>query len=440
MNREEAIETVRRCCPRISDSKCDFETAMRVLVPELRESEDERIRKGIIEIINMVSGPDCDVYLSEEKRDKYLSWLEKQKEPSDKGEISDGYHTFNELYNYRMLYNALWLNDMDEYLLKEYNVHKSKRHSNGEECFGGGWFIVMATLPTGQISNHYEMKYWDLFQIPEKEVADEWDGHTPQEAAKRMYEYLLGGQKEQKPVECTHDSALQKIKRVLTCCKKLSEQYKDTEENFYQYYGGKAEGLQMALTYFENVNEQPLKEQKPAEPQDYSGLNDIERAILRGFLCAGVENVPVTIIKETARECLAQIKPAEWSEEDEKMVESILYWLDEFYEIEVKKEKEWLKSLRPQPKEELAKMLQDEYNKGKEYGEMIGHTKGYNKGYKDAEEAYNKAVSFHYDNFHNSIPCYAPGGICTNPQMDCINCPKKTTGGSFTITAKSDEQ
>lgn len=26
-------------------------------------------------------------------------------------------------------------------------------------------------------------------------------------------------------------------------------------------------------------------------------------------------------------------------------------------------------------------------------------------------------------------PCYAPDGICTNPQMDCINCPRKTTGG-----------
>lgn len=22
-------------------------------------------------------------------------------------------------------------------------------------------------------------------------------------------------------------------------------------------------------------------------------------------------------------------------------------------------------------------------------------------------------------------PCYAPGGICTNPQMDCINCPRR---------------
>ena len=30
------------------------------------------------------------------------------------------------------------------------------------------------------------------------------------------------------------------------------------------------------------------------------------------------------------------------------------------------------------------------------------------------------------------LPCYAPDGICTNPHMDCINCPRKTTGGVYT--------
>ena len=65
-------------------------------------------------------------------------------------------------------------------------------------------------------------------------------------------------------------------------------------------------------------------EQKPSEKQDYSGLTDFERAIHRGFLCAGVENVPVTIIKETAQDCLAHIKPAEWSEEDEEMIERLI--------------------------------------------------------------------------------------------------------------------
>ena len=108
-----------------------------------------------------------------------------QQEQVDMGEVSDGYHTFNELYYYRMLYNAAFFN-----LLPKEWVHKSKRHHTGEECFGGGWFIVMANLPTGQISNHYELKDWDLFQIPEKEFADEWDGHTPQEAAERLHKYL----------------------------------------------------------------------------------------------------------------------------------------------------------------------------------------------------------------------------------------------------------
>ena len=64
-------------------------------------------------------------------------------------------------------------------------------------------------------------------------------------------------------------------------------------------------------------------EQKPAEKQDYSGFNDLERAIHRGFLSAGVENVPRTIIEETAKECIAQMKSAEWSEEDEIVYKSI---------------------------------------------------------------------------------------------------------------------
>lgn len=116
-------------------------------------------------------------------------WNEETKSlVEDKGNISDGYHTFNELYEYRLLYNASMFNELAKQGL--YDVHKSKRHSDGEECFGGGWFIVQAQLPTGQISNHYEMKDWDLFQIPEKEKANPYDGHTPQDVAKRLRDFL----------------------------------------------------------------------------------------------------------------------------------------------------------------------------------------------------------------------------------------------------------
>ena len=42
--------------------------------------------------------------------------------------------------------------------------------------------------------------------------------------------------------------------------------------------------------------------------------------------------------------------------------------------------------------------------------------------------------------------CWEPDGICTNPHMDCINCPKKITGGMFktnydtSIQIKEDEK
>jgi len=110
------------------------------------------------------------------------------------GQVSDGYHTFEELYRYRMLYNAALFNTWNSMYyqadMSNHHVHKSWRHHDGEQCFGGGWFIVMATLPTGQISNHYPADAWDLFDIPEQDRADEWDGHTPQEAADRLEEYM----------------------------------------------------------------------------------------------------------------------------------------------------------------------------------------------------------------------------------------------------------
>lgn len=104
------------------------------------------------------------------------------------GETSDGYHTFNELYEFRKLYNAAFFNQVSSD--HNFNVHKSKKHHDGEECFGGGWFIVMATLPTGQISNHYELKDWDLFDCEGRERAEEWDGHTAKDVAKRLTDLL----------------------------------------------------------------------------------------------------------------------------------------------------------------------------------------------------------------------------------------------------------
>ena len=95
--------------------------------------------------------------------------------------MSDGYHTFKELYDFRREYNAALVNS------GIWKAHKSYRHHDGELCFGGGWFIVMIDTPFVQISNHYENEYLDEFHCEEKEVADEWDGHTEKDVLYRLY-------------------------------------------------------------------------------------------------------------------------------------------------------------------------------------------------------------------------------------------------------------
>lgn len=115
-------------------------------------------------------------------------------------DTSDGYHTFKTLYQIRKAYNVALFNDWGSQVVKEkklggavvksikYHVHKSRRHHDGELPFGkDDWFIVCAMLPTGQISNHYPIEDWDLFQIPETEKAlFPFDGHDTKDVIERL--------------------------------------------------------------------------------------------------------------------------------------------------------------------------------------------------------------------------------------------------------------
>ena len=114
------------------------------------------------------------------------------------------------------------------------------------------------------------------------------------------------------------------------------------------------------------------KERNTAEKQDYSGLNDPERAILRGFLCAGVENVPVGIVKETAKDCIAHFPwPTKWNKEDERIIKGIIGKIDhdQTYGVSKVEMLSFLKSLRLswKPSEEQMKQLKygiDSYYEG----------------------------------------------------------------------------
>ena len=166
-----------------------------------------------------------DEALEEEITEGEAAFMEMMAE--DPGEISDGYHTFNELYEYRLLYNASMFNELAKQNL--YDVHKSRLHSDGTIPFDNpDYFIVVAELPTGQISNHYQMKDWDLFDIPVKDKANKYDGHSPKDVAERLRKFLTPKPKWPKSYEDCIMLALQgvgynracllvKLEKLLTC-------------------------------------------------------------------------------------------------------------------------------------------------------------------------------------------------------------------------------
>lgn len=123
------------------------------------------------------------MFLSFEELELLMQELSAHVEPRDR------HHTMRELYEYRLLYNAHAANEWAKH--GTYPVVKSYYHHDGELCFGGGWFIVTAELPSGQVSNHYKNEDWDLFNVPAVDRAPEWDGHTPAQASARLLAELM---------------------------------------------------------------------------------------------------------------------------------------------------------------------------------------------------------------------------------------------------------
>ena len=181
-------------------------------------------------IVRYDDGVQCRSLESELKRLEHITLddVKDETNPKDMGEVSDGYHTFNELYEYRLLYNAALFNEFAKQGL--YDVHKSRKHSDGEYPFDNpNWFIVMAELPTGQISNHYEMKNWDKFQIPEKPLANKWDGHTPKDVAERLISFTTP----KKEYPKTYEECC-KVLNVAVCDLDILDNMLDTTEIIYR--------------------------------------------------------------------------------------------------------------------------------------------------------------------------------------------------------------
>lgn len=108
--------------------------------------------------------------------------FEMQELCDDKGEISDGYHTFNQLYHQRAVLFAAIVNQ------NQAKAWKSFKHEDGQYCFdsNGEWFIVGVDTPQGNYTYHYSKEYWDMFHCQELERGKHWDGHTEEDVVRLL--------------------------------------------------------------------------------------------------------------------------------------------------------------------------------------------------------------------------------------------------------------
>lgn len=95
------------------------------------------------------------------------------------GQISDGYHTFDELYDHRVrLFSSL----MRAY---PHLSWWSEKHHDGTAW--DGWIIAGIDTPAGTVSYHLpvsEIKHLPI--IAALPVGKEWDGHTPNDVLERL--------------------------------------------------------------------------------------------------------------------------------------------------------------------------------------------------------------------------------------------------------------
>ena len=105
--------------------------------------------------------------------------------PCDVGEVSDGNHTFNQLYDHRcILFLALM---KCAPAIAWYSLY----HDDGTTW--DGWFIAGLNLPNGTVTYHFPTKYMLAAAKTGANALDKapaWDGHTPNVVLTRLEEFF----------------------------------------------------------------------------------------------------------------------------------------------------------------------------------------------------------------------------------------------------------
>lgn len=110
----------------------------------------------------------------------------------DMNEVSDGYHTFGELYEHRI---ALWMKIVEwaDFMGQEADSEeqgryawKTKVHSDGSVW--DGWFLLgYGTQQGEQMTYHLPINYYPQCKFARTlDKAPEWDGHTSADVLERL--------------------------------------------------------------------------------------------------------------------------------------------------------------------------------------------------------------------------------------------------------------
>jgi len=116
---------------------------------------------------------------------------------SDKGKISDGYHTFEELYDHR---NVLFINLCQS--IRDWNserisddesegIWKTRFDFEGKYC-GDGWFIMGLGMNKGeQITYHLPFKFWDKCKFAKTlDKVPAFDEHNSKDVFERLLKMI----------------------------------------------------------------------------------------------------------------------------------------------------------------------------------------------------------------------------------------------------------
>ena len=288
MDRKEAIEILKKNYPHVSSSGTQFESALRELIPELKESEDERIRRIMID--HFKNQPEQYTF-GGLTNDEVVAYLEKQKEQKPIRSVA-------QLPGNNDVFDA--------------NLNEIK---NIDEAAG---YYMQGEIDT------------------DSDCLDE-DGQPLYYADALRKAFLFGAkwQKEQKPVEIHIDNPnIQKYDDV-----KISTSDSSASGDELLYVCNKSYNIGFR---------DGVASVKPAEHPEkgneyWFGFNEGKGTVLDN------------------PEQFGLYKPAEWSEEDRKMLDAIIkrysFPIETDFSVfvgednlkDMREELGWLKSLRPQP-------------------------------------------------------------------------------------------